>query len=97
MGRAKAGKSDAREAYAVASEIGVKYFKGRDPEQMGAILLVLMSKFLAGVVCLGNEEETERVREQILREFIAAVRDMVPVEAMHSGTDRLADVQGGRQ
>lgn len=65
---------------------------GQNPLLVGAVLIDLVSMWLAGHVSVaesGNEEEslkyTRELRQQLLSDFIIAVEAMVPVNAKEIG------------
>lgn len=51
----------------------------RDPAVQSAILADLVSIWLAGQFVSGNPEETAKMREELLAEVVALVRQLLPV------------------
>jgi hypothetical protein len=60
---------------------------GKPPEIQGAVLADLTAIWLAGHVCVGNPTATADLRETLLDHHIAAVRDLIAVNARAMGTD----------
>jgi hypothetical protein len=52
---------------------------GRDPVVQSAALCDLTSMWLSGVFMLGDEEATNKIREEMLASFVATVRQLIPV------------------
>lgn len=61
---------------------------GQPTEVQGAVLINLVSIFVAGYEVIGDIEETRRVRAQVLVNHMSVVRAMVPLTAEIIGTPR---------
>jgi acyl transferase domain-containing protein len=60
---------------------------GLPPFVIGAALVELMATWLAGHVVIGDLEQTRMLREQLLSDWSAAVRKMIPQIAAELGLD----------
>ena len=80
---AKRRLADAQEAaavLAVASVIGSNLFAGQRPELISAVLAELMSTFLLNHKIPNDLVRQKALREEMLTEWCATVRDLVAVE-----------------
>lgn len=53
--------------------------KGLGGEIQAAVLADLLSLFLAGHFVVGSSEETDALREQLLKEHMDIVRELIPI------------------
>lgn len=55
------------------------HMQGKPPEIQGAVLVELVSMYLAGHFIADSPEETKRLRETMLQLHVSTVRDLIPV------------------
>jgi adenosyl cobinamide kinase/adenosyl cobinamide phosphate guanylyltransferase len=80
--------NDARRANKIATEQFYPLLVGLDPGIQSAVLADCLATWLAGHQ-MSDRAELERMREELLAEFIALVRELVPVnEAIIFGREQ---------
>ena len=60
---------------------------GQDPKTQSAVIADLLATWLAGHVVRGDRLKTDRLRADLLRDHINAVRVLVNINAQEMGTD----------
>jgi fructose-1,6-bisphosphatase len=73
-------EQQARDVSALVRVVGTLLSK-KHPDVIGAALADLTAIWIAGHACPGNQQETDRMRDELLTAHIEAIETLIPANA----------------